>query len=82
MAETSAQFSMEKIKITGEGMTLSRLVWNRFHQPKPGLVERIMDVNPRIVDQGEYLPPGLEVIVPVEQTPDDEQVVETVSLWD
>ena len=73
---------MEKITITGEGMTLSKLVWNRFHEPKPGLVEWIMDVNPNIAKHGEYLPVGLSVMMPIEETPSDEAVIETVSLWD
>ena len=74
--------SFEVVRINTEGVTLSKLVWGMYHEPKPGLVEQIMHFNPRIAAFGEYLPPGLEVLVPVENSAGEETTLETVSLWD
>jgi phage tail protein X len=79
---TAVKTSYEVITVTGEGLTLSRLVWNRFHQPVPGLVEKIMDLNTNIADFGEYMPVGFEITVPIEPSLSDVAPVERIALWD
>jgi len=70
----------ETITVQGEGITVSRLIWRRFHRPMPGLVERVLDMNPGLADLGPYLPLGTKVAIPVptEGTPD---IQPPITLW-
>jgi hypothetical protein len=44
--------SIEKVVVTGAGLTTSRLIWNRFQRPMPGLLGGIYDLNPGLADAG------------------------------
>lgn len=73
--------SVETYTVTVEGLTLSHLVWNRFHRPMPGLVERIYAEMPALSAPGPYLPVGTVVTVPIDDE-NREAVEVVVSLWD
>ena len=74
--------SIEKVVVTGAGLTTSRLIWNRFQRPMPGLLGGIYNLNPGLADAGTDLPIGTVVMIPVPVQSDGEEVVETVTLWD
>lgn len=74
--------TIEKIKVTGAGLTVSRLIWNRFRRPMPGMLGRIYDMNPGLADLGTHLPVGTSVLVPVPSENESETVVERVTLWE
>ena len=74
--------SIEKVVITGAGLTISRLIWNRFQRPMPGLLGGIYDLNPGLADVGPDLPIGTVVMIPVPVQSDGEEVVEMITLWD
>lgn len=63
------------------GITLSKIIWQRFHRPMPGLVERIMATTPSLSASGPLLQRGTVVVIPI----DDDQregTADVVSLWD
>lgn len=77
MAETHH----ETITVRGDGITLSLLVWRRFRQPMPGLVEQVYDLNPGLADLGPILPYETSVTMPI---PADEAAAEPrarITLW-
>lgn len=73
--------SIEKVEITGAGLTVSRLIWNRFQAPLRGTLGRIYDLNPGLAGMGTHIPVGTTVLLPVPDDADD-QVIERVTLWD
>lgn len=72
--------SIETIEITGAGLTVSRLIWNRFQKVSSELLGRIYDLNPGLADQGTHIEVGTIVLVPVPEASDD-QIVQSVTLW-
>jgi phage tail protein X len=74
--------TIEKITISGAGLTVSRLIWNRFQHPGPGMLGRIYDLNPGLADFGTEIPIGTTVFVPVPVETNSEPVVEKVTLWE
>lgn len=70
----------EKITVTGEQLTLSLIVWRRFHRPMPGLVEQTLEINQELADAGYYLPVGTTFLLPV-PVPRGEAVLEPIRLW-
>lgn len=73
---------IEKVTVTGAGLTLARLIWNRFHLPVDGLLGRIYDLNPGLSDLGIEIPIGTVILIPVDEDPSGTGVVEQVTLWD
>jgi phage tail protein X len=73
--------TVETYTVATDGLTLSRIVWNRFKRSMPGLVERILDATPSLARSGPYLPVGTVVQIPID-TPREQQEVAVVSLWD
>jgi phage tail protein X len=72
--------TIETVKVEREGLTLSRIIWRRFKRQVPGLVERVLDVNPGLSALGPTLPVGTVIEIPipnVRQNPD----VTPVRLW-
>lgn len=57
--------TIETVIIQGEAITASLLVWRRFRKPMPGLVERVLDINPGLADAGVFLPLGAAVKIPI-----------------
>lgn len=72
----------ETITVQSEGLTVSRIVWQRFHAPKPGLVERILDINPGLAALGFFLPVGTVFLLPVDPEETKVQSETVISLWD
>lgn len=70
----------ERIIVEAEGLTVSKIVWRRFHRPMPGLVERIFNENQGLSERGVILPLGTVFFIPVEkERPADQSRV--VRLW-
>lgn len=74
--------TIEKIKVIGAGLTVSRLIWNRFQRPIEGMVGRIYELNPGLADLGTYIPAGTTVLVPVPVETNSEPVVKRITLWE
>ena len=55
----------ERITVEGDGLTVSLLVWRRFHRAMPGLVEQVYAMNPGLAAYGVILPLGTSVLLPV-----------------
>lgn len=72
---------VETYTVAVEGLTLSRIVWNRFHRPMPGLTERVYAAMPGLSASGPYLPVGTVVTIPIDNE-NREAVEVVVSLWD
>lgn len=72
--------SIEKIRVTGAGLTLSRLIWNRFQAPAAGILGQVYDLNPGLAAKGTHIPIGTVVMVPIPD-PIDDPVIERVTLW-
>jgi len=72
--------TIETVKVEREGLTLSRIIWRRFKKQVPGLVDRVLDINPGLSALGPILPVGTVIKIPipnVRQNPD----VTPVRLW-
>jgi phage tail protein X len=70
----------ETVIVEGEGLTVSLIVWRRFHRPMPGLVEQIYDLNPGLADLGQTLPVGTRFEMPI-PIPRAQQVLDPIRLW-
>ena len=71
---------IEQVTVSGDELTLSLIVWRRFHRPMPGLVEQILDLNPGLADQGDVLPVGVSFDMPI-PIPRERQVLDPIRLW-
>ncbi|MCI5078699.1 tail protein X [Oricola sp.] len=71
---------IERVTVGGDGLTLSLIVWRRFHRPMPGLVEQILDLNPGLADHGQTLPVGLAFDMPI-PIPRKQQFLDPIRLW-
>ena len=56
---------IETIKVEGDGLTVSLLVWRRFRRSMPGLVDQIYDMNVGLADLGPVLPVGTTFDIPI-----------------
>jgi phage tail protein X len=72
----------EVYTIEAEGITVSLLIWRRFHRAMPGLAERVYDLNRGLGDLPIILPVGTVITIPVD-TPGKTSAVERepVQLW-
>ena len=67
--------------VEGDGVALDLMVWRRFRRPMPGLVERVLAINPGLADAGPLLPAGTKVTIPID-APAGPPVVPVIKLWD
>lgn len=74
--------SRETIVVRGDNLTLSLLVWRRFRRKPQGYVERVLDMNPGLAELGPILPPGTEVVFPIEVAETRPAERKVVRLWD
>lgn len=74
--------TIERITVAGDGITLSLLVWRRFRQPMPGLVERILALpeNRGLPALEPHIPVGTVVTIPID-APRQSGERTTVRLW-
>jgi phage tail protein X len=71
----------ETVRVTSQDVTISLLIWRRYRRAKPGLLERILDLNPGVAAAGAILPIGTEILMPVEpRTVQTDQTA--IALWD
>lgn len=70
----------EAVIVEGDALTVSLIVWRRFHRPMPGLVEQIHDLNPGLADLGQTLPLGTRFVMPI-PIPRAQQVLDQIRLW-
>lgn len=71
---------VERVTVEGEFITVSLIVWRRFHRPMPGLVEQILNLNPGLGGLGTFLPIGTGFDMPV-PTPREPAILDPVKLW-
>lgn len=74
--------AIEEIRVEGDAITLSLLVWRRFKTRTPGLVERALDLNPGLADKGVVIPVGTVVRIPVDAPDKPPEQRQVVRLWD
>ncbi len=70
----------ETVTVKGDALTVSLIVWRRFHRPMPGLVEQIYDINPGLADFGQTQPVGITFDMPI-PIPRAQQVQDPIQLW-
>lgn len=73
--------SYETVTVGAEYMTLSRIIWQRFKRPMPGLLELTLSENMLLATLGPYLPVGTTFRLPIPSTTSP-QIRQTVRLWD
>jgi len=71
---------IERVTVQGDFITVSLIVWRRFRQPMPGLVERIYDMNQNLAEAGSYLPVGTVFDMPI-PAPRPVTVLDPITLW-
>ena len=74
----------ERVTVEGDGLTISLIVWRRFHRAMPGLVERVYAMNPGLAAHGATLPLGTSFLLPVpapDPALDPAQVLAPIRLW-
>lgn len=74
--------TIEEIRVEGDDITLSLLVWRRFQTRTPGVVERALNLNPGLADLGPVLPVGTVVRIPVDAPDKPPEQRPVVRLWD
>ena len=68
------------IKVAGVGVSVDLLIWRRYKRPMPGLLERVLDINPGLAAHGPILPVGTLLKLPnVKPPPVPELAV--IRLW-
>jgi phage tail protein X len=72
---------IETYVLEGDAIAIDLMIWRRFRRPMPGLVERVLDLNPGLADLGPLLPAGTRVSIPVD-TPSGPATLPVVKLWD
>lgn len=72
----------EIITVQGDEISVDLIVFRRFRRPMPGLVERILDLNPGLAELGPYLPVGTVVEIPIDAPNREPVEEEAVRLWD
>lgn len=74
------RFTYQSVTVAEEGHTLSKVIWQRFHRPMPGVAEEALAVNRGLADLGAHIPAGTEVIIPVPVAAEREEP-EAIRLW-
>jgi phage tail protein X len=70
----------ETVTVEGDSLTVSLIVWRRFHRQMPRLVEEIYDINPGLAEYGQTLPVGVTFEMPI-PIPRAQQVLDPITLW-
>lgn len=72
---------LEEVTVTGQGLTLSQLVWRRVQSPYPGQVEAVLEANRHLAEKGFILPVGTIVKLPPAPSTDATATVDPIRLW-
>ncbi|BEV44672.1 tail protein X [Afipia carboxidovorans] len=72
--------SIETYIVVGD-MMLDQILWQRFRRKTPGLLERVLDMNPGLAGLGPVIPNGTSISIPID-TPSSPAAVPVVKLWD
>ena len=72
---------IEKYIVESEFVTVSLMVWRRWHKPMTGMIEKIYAANRDLADLGHFLPIGTVVYLPIPAEPDNYEYLEPVRLW-
>ncbi len=59
--------------------TIDAICWREYGY-SAGIVEKVLEANPKLSSLGAFLPMGTEVILPDKETP--QQTKQTINLWD
>lgn len=59
--------------------TIDSICWREYGRSS-GVVEMVMEANPKLAEFGVFLPMGTQVILPEIETPT--QTKQTINLWD
>lgn len=59
--------------------TVDEICW-RVYGRSSGVVEKVLEANPKLAEHDAFLPIGTEVILPDIETP--QQIKQTIQLWD
>ncbi|SMO65503.1 P2-like prophage tail protein X [Thalassovita litoralis] len=70
----------ETVTVEGDSLTVSLIVWRRFHRQMPRLVEEIYYINPGLAEYGQTLPVGVTFEMPI-PIPRAQQVLDPITLW-
>ena len=71
----------ETVEVSGDGMMLDAILWQRFRRPTPALLEKVLDINPGLAALGPMLPHGTVINIPVQRQA-KAPTLAPVSLWD
>ena len=71
---------IEAHTVASEDVTVSSMVWRRYHRAMPGMVERIYDMNVGLADLGAVLPLGTVVRIPID-APREPEILDPIVLW-
>lgn len=72
----------ETIVVKGDGITLSMLIWRRFHRQSTGYLERVLSANPGLARKGAIIPVGTAVVFPLDAPELKPRERKVVRLWD
>lgn len=72
----------ETVVVQGEGITVDLLVWRRYRRPIPGMVEKVLAMNPGLAARGPILPLGEVVRLPIVEAKAETPARALVQLWD
>ena len=73
--------STEAIVVKGDDITIDLLLWRKFRRRTPGLVERVLALNPGLAGHGAILPIGAVVLIPIDAPNSAPTRRNTVRLW-
>jgi phage tail protein X len=65
----------------GDRNVTDLMIWKRYHRQTPGLLERVLDMNPGLADFGAFIPAGTTVVIPIDQ-PATPTRLKLIKLWD
>ena len=74
--------TIETVTVTADDLTVSRLLWRRFKEPRLGLVERVLELNPGLSLAGPIIPASTAVRIPIDPPAATPTTRPVVSLWD
>ena len=72
---------IEEILVETDGLTVSRLAFNRFKKVVPGMVEKIYSINSGLANTAPFIKAGTVVKIPIPVKTNKTKISEPVSFW-